>query len=212
MHSMIESAPKPEGREARKRATALAIMRCAQDLTVSHGLDGFTMDDLAGAAGVSRRTLFNYYPGKVDAVLGVVPELDPEVLATFHAGGPTGDLLDDLTVVARAMVRTEELEREDVARARCMLASETRLLGAAHQRFSALIEDWVHEIRTREGSAFDAERAQILVRVLAVLFDHAFDSFLSDPDQPPLDEVYARVVERARTVLAPRDPSPPARD
>ena len=41
-------------------------------LTQGRGLDGWTMEDLAGAAEVSRRTLFNYFSSKVDAVLGAV--------------------------------------------------------------------------------------------------------------------------------------------
>ncbi|MDP3890466.1 TetR family transcriptional regulator, partial [Nocardioides sp.] len=81
------------GREARRHATAHRITQRAQELTLEHGLDGFTMDELADAADVSRRTLFNYFPGKIDAVLGAIPQIDPELLAVFRAGGPHGDLV-----------------------------------------------------------------------------------------------------------------------
>ena len=37
---------------------------------LEHGLDGFTMEQLAERVGVSRRTLFYYFPAKDDAVLG----------------------------------------------------------------------------------------------------------------------------------------------
>ena len=58
MHFMTPSA-SPTRRE---RTLAMIVQR-ARELTDRHGLDGFTMDDLAEAAGVSRRTLFNYVPG-----------------------------------------------------------------------------------------------------------------------------------------------------
>ena len=67
LHCVRQSATTRAGR---RRATAYRISVCARSLTEQHGLDGFTMEDLAEAAGVSRRTLFNYFPGKVDAVLG----------------------------------------------------------------------------------------------------------------------------------------------
>ena len=70
LHSVSESATL---QPSRKVSTAHRITTCAQRLTDQHGLDGFTMDDLAAEAGVSRRTLFNYFPGKVDAVLGPGP-------------------------------------------------------------------------------------------------------------------------------------------
>ena len=60
------------------------------------------MDDLAALAGVSRRTLFNYFPGKDDAVLGGPPVLDAEAASTtFVAGGPHGNLVDDLAEIVR---------------------------------------------------------------------------------------------------------------
>lgn len=57
-------------REKQRAATAARIVRSARRLADQHGVDGFTLDDLAEAAGVSRRTLFNYFPTKYDAVLG----------------------------------------------------------------------------------------------------------------------------------------------
>ncbi|HYF72879.1 MAG TPA: TetR family transcriptional regulator, partial [Nocardioides sp.] len=80
-------------RETQKRETELRIHRRALELTDERGLDGWTMDDLAAVSDVSRRTLFNYFPGKVDAVLGGTPELPADALEVFHGGGPTGRLV-----------------------------------------------------------------------------------------------------------------------
>ena len=60
-------------REQKRWETSRRITLCAQRLTDAHGIDGFTMDELADAAEVSRRTLFNYFPSKTDAVLGEAP-------------------------------------------------------------------------------------------------------------------------------------------
>jgi AcrR family transcriptional regulator len=42
----------------------------AQDLFVAQGYDETTVDDIAAAAGMSRRTLFRYFASKEDLVLG----------------------------------------------------------------------------------------------------------------------------------------------
>jgi AcrR family transcriptional regulator len=42
----------------------------AQDLVVAQGYDETTVDDIAAAAGMSRRTLFRYFASKEDLVLG----------------------------------------------------------------------------------------------------------------------------------------------
>src|SRR5688572_17861096 len=114
------------GREARREATAHRISLCAQDLTADRGLDGFTMDELAEAAGVSRRTLFNYFPGKDAAVLGTHPRLDDTLLAAFVAGGPTGRLVDDIAVLVDALLEVKDINRDDVHRVRQLMLQEPR--------------------------------------------------------------------------------------
>src|SRR6478609_9678503 len=90
LHFMSESATVGR-RASNRRQTARRINTCAQQLTEERGLDGF-----ADAAGVSRRTLFNYFPGKDAAVLGDPLVLDPTLATRFVAGGPTGHLVDDM--------------------------------------------------------------------------------------------------------------------
>jgi hypothetical protein len=68
----------PTRRDAKRSQTALRLQERALRLTLDRGFDGWTMDDLAEAADVSRRTVFNYFDSKADVVLGPVVELDPE--------------------------------------------------------------------------------------------------------------------------------------
>ena len=93
MHFMTQSAiqvtEQGDTRADRRRLTAHRITGCAQRLTLERGLDGFTMDDLAALAEVSRRTLFNYFPGKDDAVLGGPPVLNAGCSRPSVPGDPT---------------------------------------------------------------------------------------------------------------------------
>lgn len=85
------------GRECKKSHRQTTIRQRACELVIAHGYDGFTMNDLAAAVGVSRRTLFNAFPDKASAVLGAKADILARLEAhPFVRGGPTGHLADDL--------------------------------------------------------------------------------------------------------------------
>jgi AcrR family transcriptional regulator len=199
LHYMSQSATSREGR---RQATSYRISVCAQKLTEQHGLEGFTMEELAESAGVSRRTLFNYYPSKIDAVLGDSPQISEAALEQFRSRGAGSNLVSDLRELADDLMNAQEFNREDVTRTRRILLVNPRLLACAHDRFLVITGQIVDEIRAREGAAFDEPRAQVAVRLLACLFDAALDRFLVDPDNRPLTDAYDDVLQAARHLLA----------
>ncbi len=200
MHSMTESAISL--REQKRWETSHRITVCAQALTAERGLDGFTMDDLAEAAEVSRRTLFNYFPSKIDAVLGSPPEMPDVVVDTFRAGGPHGALVEDLVELVRVSMSVKQPEREQAERARRVLAGEPRLLAAAHQRFEAITIEFTELVLEREGADFGAARARLLLRLLLALLDVTLDRFTTDQSDRSLVELFEEQVRDARQLLA----------
>ncbi|WP_288467829.1 TetR/AcrR family transcriptional regulator, partial [uncultured Curtobacterium sp.] len=87
----------PGLRERKRRATRFAIQQAALRIAIESGLAAVTVDEVSRRADVSPRTFFNYFPSKEQALLGDDPTLpDDDALATFRAGGPSGDLLGDL--------------------------------------------------------------------------------------------------------------------
>ena len=86
-------------REKKRRTTAQALAQAAFDLAREHGVDGFTIDDVAARAGYSRRTFANYYAGKEEAIVAVASEQVRHALDVT----PNDDLpaLDWLHVVAK---------------------------------------------------------------------------------------------------------------
>lgn len=86
-------------REAKRRATAHALAQAAYDLALEHGVDGFTIDEVATRAGYSRRTFANHFAGKEEAIAAVALEQVRHGLDSV----PEGDLplVDWLQAVAR---------------------------------------------------------------------------------------------------------------
>lgn len=184
-----------------RTATSRRITTSAQVLADAHGLDGFTMDDLAQAAGVSRRTLFNYFPGKVDAVLGEWPVLDDDDVDDFRAGGPSGELLEDLRTLIMPLLEGEVVDREVILLGRRVLLDNPRLLGTVHARYEAISTDVVDHVVAREGATFGQARAKVAVTLLAALFDSALDAWLNDPRTRPITFHFDESLRTARSLL-----------
>lgn len=64
-------------REQRRRA----ILDAARTLATEHGADGFTVDQVAALAGVSRRTVFNHVAGIDQLLVAVCEQILAEVTA-----------------------------------------------------------------------------------------------------------------------------------
>jgi hypothetical protein len=74
-------------REAQREQTLSVIHRAAVGLALQEGVAAATADRIAGLAGVSERTLFNYHPVKDNAILGVrAPMISQAAEWRFTAG------------------------------------------------------------------------------------------------------------------------------
>ena len=100
---MNSPADPTSRRELNKTATRAAIADAALELLRSRGSEAVTADRIAEAAGVSRRTFFNYFPS-VEAALNVPVErfLD-------HALQRMDAVPEGLTVVAAAVQAMQSL-------------------------------------------------------------------------------------------------------
>ncbi len=94
MSSVPLDEPLPHGhlRERKRAETRAKLADAALELVLRDGLETVTVEQISDRAGVSRRTFFNYFDSKDDALLVTSGfELTDEVLAqhaTRYAAGP----------------------------------------------------------------------------------------------------------------------------
>jgi AcrR family transcriptional regulator len=79
-------------RERKKRETWRLVHAAALRLMTERGFDAVSVDDIVAAAGISRRTFFNYFAGKESVVFDPDPD-DPALWAALLAQRPAGEPL-----------------------------------------------------------------------------------------------------------------------
>jgi AcrR family transcriptional regulator len=79
-------------RERKKRDTWRLIHGTALRLMTERGFDAVSIDDIVAAAGISRRTFFNYFAGKESVVFDPDPD-DPALWTELMVARPAGEPL-----------------------------------------------------------------------------------------------------------------------
>ncbi|WP_343319758.1 TetR/AcrR family transcriptional regulator [Arthrobacter sp. TMP15] len=191
------------GLRARKReATRSAITAAARILTAQNSLNGFTVEELCEEVGVSRRTFFNYFPTKEDAIIGhILDEFPAAALARFLAG-PTGvpsaqqepyplssTLLADLFTLTCSMVDQLSLTKTNISELLAAMEKEPQLMlkvmGSApvrEQEFSALIA-------RREQLPPDDPRAHMVAALFGTCTRRAIEVFFSEENTASYNEL-----------------------
>ncbi|SDS42527.1 acyl-CoA-like ligand-binding transcription factor [Agrococcus carbonis] len=78
--STPDEHPRPGLRERKKALTHRTIADAAFDLTIEHGLEGVTIDQIADRAFVSPRTVSNYFTSKEAAIIAARNNAPVELL------------------------------------------------------------------------------------------------------------------------------------
>ncbi len=92
----------PTRRELNKAATRDAIAQAALDFLRTQGMNSFTVDDVAAAAGVSRRTFFNYFSSVEAAVASFTQNYLDQVIVELEARPADEPLLESAQIALSA--------------------------------------------------------------------------------------------------------------
>jgi AcrR family transcriptional regulator len=168
--------PKPGIREAKKYETRRALGFAAFELALERGLHGFLVEDVTARVGVSRRTFFNYFNRKEEAVVEVGGFVFDDGLTELRRRPADEPLFESLRVVAELIVGPENFVTIDKLSRIAgdypelvpyELAVRERMVNAAHE---ALNDRLAH---IHSGSFFPLALVHAVFAVLQAAINHA---------------------------------------
>ena len=192
-------------RERKAQETSSRLTSVSRRLTAERGLAGFTVQEVCDEADVSRRTFFNYFSSKEDAILGVHPEDEFQQLSNgFLERGSRGwsVVVDDLIELVIEHFEGMDLDPASHLEFHAALEREPQLLlrfmGVSRERDRQAVA----LVAKREKVPVDDVRAQGAVSVLSALLKSAGDRYLNPANAVDFSSLIRNDLAAFRDVLA----------
>ncbi|WP_156485602.1 mycofactocin system transcriptional regulator [Tsukamurella pseudospumae] len=154
----------------------------AVDLFIENGFDETSVDDIAAAAGIARRTLFRYYPSKNSLAWGEFDDHLAGLRGLLDEAAGTGTLGTELRDAIIAFNRVPESEREHHRRRMHLLLTVPAL--QAHSML--MYADWRQVIAEHVARHFGVEASDHAPQTIAWMALGvalaAYDQWLQQPD------------------------------
>jgi AcrR family transcriptional regulator len=175
-------------RERKKQKTREEISAAAMALFTERGFDAVTVAEIARAADVSEKTVFNYFPAKEDLVAHRGIELTKALIDAVREQPPGVSVIAPFRQMTEALL--DAIEREPVE----SIVAVPRLLMGSQSLRQRLVLGWEEEaaaltpvIAERVGLEPDDFLATMMARVLSwthrLIFRAAFTRLLAGEDQ-----------------------------
>lgn len=191
--------PIPQGLRARKKQqTRLELARAAVRLFEERGYDAVTVDDIAAAANVSRRTFFRYFESKDEVFI-----IDPEgkiaaMRIALREGPPEESTLDALRRGSLALMEAYWDSELSLAILR-LIEREPKAMAAAMAYQVRMADSLAHELAIDMGTDERLDpRPRILAHTGISLMRAAVASWLADTSARPPVELAEESFEQAR--------------
>ncbi|MGH3248091.1 MAG: mycofactocin system transcriptional regulator [Trebonia sp.] len=170
------------GHPGRRRATSRAeLEQAAFALFEARGFDATTVDEIAAAAGIGRRTFFRYFPSKNDIAWGAFEDELDRMRVRMKACPLEIPLMDairvaliDFNLVAPAQVPLHRRRMELILRVPTLLAHSTLRFAAWRE----VVADFVAE---RTGRRADDLAPQVIAHAVLGVSVAAYEHWLDDP-------------------------------
>jgi mycofactocin system transcriptional regulator len=170
------------GHPGRRRATSRAeLEQAAFTLFAARGFDATTVDEIAAAAGIGRRTFFRYFPSKNDIPWGAFEDELERMRVRLKACPPEIPLMDAIRValidfnrVTPAQIPLHRRRMELILRVPTLLAHSTL-------RFTAWREVVAEFVAERTGRRPDDLAPQAIAHAVLGVAIAAYEHWLDDP-------------------------------
>lgn len=197
---------EPTLRERKKQRTRRAISDAATDLFAQRGFDAVTVDDIAEAADVSRKTVFNYFRCKEDLLFDEADEARERLLAAVREREPGESVLDAVQRNALAGIERMCAGNEPWIEKMSRLVAASPSLQAREREIYDDIARGLAEVIREETGASETDcrhdvAAQAVIAVQRSVVASARRRVLDGQTGPALSRALRRELERAFALL-----------
>lgn len=188
-------------RERKKRATREALHDAALRLTLEHGLEHLTVEEISAAADVSPRTFFNYFPGKEQAIVGDdLFAADAGQVSEIMAGAAS--VLDGMQAVALDLAAAVATRREQVQLRWQVITGYPALITAMFARLEEFNAIVACAVAARLGCAPDDTYPQLMAAMTTTGIRVAVQRWTTGHRDEPLERHMAEVFGLLKGELA----------
>jgi AcrR family transcriptional regulator len=189
-------------RERKKRQTRETIAQAAMELFMAHGFDEVTVADVARAADVSQKTVFNYFPTKEDLVLHGGQERRAALIEAIRSRPRGASLVKPFRNATMDFIDAVERGPVDpiVAVPRLVAGSRTlreRLFLGWEEEAATLSPLIAEEAHAADGDLVPAVVARALAWTHRLIFRAAFTRLLAGEDHREVAADLRRQARRA---------------
>jgi AcrR family transcriptional regulator len=199
------TAPTEGLRERRQRETRQRVAQVGLELFLANGFEATTLDAIAEAAGISRRTFFSHFKSKDEILLAYVAQGWDAVLEEVLGVSPDETPVDAVRSTLARHISAYETD-EMVAVDRVMRASQT--LRGRKQAGYAMQEQALYEVLCqvwRQPQRRPALRVVAMVSIGAVRL--AIDGWIAQGRERPLAEHLEDVFAALTTEIGGQPPA-----
>jgi AcrR family transcriptional regulator len=164
-------------RERTRRAVRAELADIALGLFAERGFDQTTVDEIAGAAGLTKRSFFRYFPAKEDAVFGGIDVTGEQVVEGIRARPTDEDPWQSLHQVLRQWQQQIHASEQALTSLR-LIESTPSLRARLHQKRAQWRQQVSDALRDRPGAGLDPFTADLLTNAATAVLDTVSQEWL----------------------------------
>jgi AcrR family transcriptional regulator len=192
-------------REKNRQETQARLIVAAMRLLSERGYESVTVDDIAGDAGVSRRTLFRYFPGKDEIVLAWTQGMTGVLAETIRATPSSVDAREAMIRSFEAVIPRMASSRREAFAFVSLIEKTPALLPVSLRKYAQWEDSLAEALQLRLEGTEEERRlgSRVMARSGIAAFRTALDEWLTLRGRPVLDDVLRRTFHlQSRTLCA----------
>ncbi|UZE49039.1 TetR/AcrR family transcriptional regulator [Rhodopseudomonas sp. P2A-2r] len=192
--------PSADGlRERKRRQTRERLTRVAIELFLARGFEATTLDDIAAAAEISRRSFFHYFASKEDVVLAW-QDASTDALIAAIAERPADEPM--LTAAENAILTMARQLKPDEAIALARLKRDTPALRAREQvKYEKMEQAMAAALGRRASDKAGQARARLVAMITTGAIRLASEAWLAQDAHEKPEALVRRTFKSIRAVL-----------